>query len=486
MKRPEQYDAVVIGSGEGGKYLAWHMASAGQRTAVIERKWVGGSCPNINCLPSKNEIWSAGVAHTVSRASAFGVTSGPIAVDMAKVVARKQAMVDGLVAFHLERYRATGAELIMGSGRLVAPKTVEVALNDGGIRIVTARKLFLNVGTHASIPPVPGLRGVNPLTHVEALELNRLPQHLIVLGGGYVGLELGQAYRRFGSRVTVIEHGARLVGREDPDVSEEVERLLRAEGIEVLLSAGLERVEGRSGDRIRARVHTPAGHEDLEGTDILVAAGRTPNTRDIGLEEHGIELTDRGYIRVNERLETTAADTWAIGECAGSAQFTHISLDDFRVVRDNLAGGHRSTAARLVPYCMFIDPPLARVGLSEREARDAGIPVRVAHLPTKAVLRTRTTSADAGFMKALVDDDDRIVGFTMIGSDAGEVLAVVQVAMMAQLPYTTIRDAILTHPTMAEGLNALFNNVPSDTPASNAEASSAPTSAARGARSPPR
>jgi pyruvate/2-oxoglutarate dehydrogenase complex dihydrolipoamide dehydrogenase (E3) component len=460
MGEPEQYDAVVIGSGEGGKYLAWHLAGMGRRTAVIERRWIGGSCPNINCLPSKNEIWSARVAHTVARAGAFGVTTGPIAVDMAKVVERKRAMVDRLVAFHLERYQASGAELIMGTGRLVAPKTVEVALNDGGMRVIAAGRLFLNVGTHASIPPVPGLHDAQPLTHIEALDLDRLPGHLIVLGGGYVGLELGQAYRRFGSRVTVVEHGPRLVGREDPDVSDEVESIVRAEGVEVLLSAHLEHVDGRSGTRVRARVRTPAGQRDLEGTHILVAAGRTPNTRGIGLEEHAVELTERGYIRVNERLETTAADTWAIGECAGTPQFTHVSLDDFRVIRDNLAGGRRSTAGRLVPYCMFIDPPLARVGMSEREARDAGIRVRVANLPARAVLRTRTTSDDRGVMKALVDDDDRIVGFTMIGSDAGEVMAVVQMAMMAQLPYTAVRDAILTHPTMAEGLNALFATVP--------------------------
>ena len=461
MSKAEQYDVVVVGSGEGGKYLAWHLAQGGRRTAVVERRWIGGSCPNINCLPSKNEIWSAGVAHIARRAGAFGVTTGPISVDMAQVVKRKRDMVDGLVTFHLERYKASGTELIMGSARVVAPKTVEVALNDGGTRRLIAGKLFLNLGTHASIPMVPGLADARPLTHIEALDLERLPDHLIVLGGGYVGLELAQAYRRFGSRVTVVEHGARLASREDPDISDEVRRILEAEGVEVWLSAEVEQVHGRSGDHLRARVRVADGHRDLEGSDVLVAAGRTPNTQGIGLEENGIELTDRGYVRVNDRLETTAADTWAIGECAGSPQFTHISLDDFRVIRDNLAGGHRSTEGRLVPYCMFIDPPLARVGLSEREARDRGIHVRVATLLTRAVLRTRTTSDSAGFMKALIADDDRIVGFAMIGSDAGEVMAAVQVAMMAQLPYTAMRDAILTHPTMAEGLNSLFGNLPS-------------------------
>lgn len=461
MPEPERYDVVVIGSGEGGKYLAWHMAQAGRRTAVVERRWIGGSCPNINCLPSKNEIWSAGVVKTVTRAGEFGVTTGPVSVDMAKVVQRKRDMVNGLVAFHLERYQASGAELIMARARIIAPKTVEVALNHGGTRRLSAGKLFLNLGTHAGIPPVSGLADAQPLTNIEALELDRLPGHLLVLGGGYVGLELAQAYRRFGSRVTIIDHGPRLAGREDPDVSEEVRSILEAEGVEVLLSTEVEQVEGRSGEHLRVRVRTPDGQRILEGTDLLVAAGRTPNTRGIGLEEAGIELTDRGYIRVNERLETTAPDTWAIGECAGSPQFTHLSLDDFRVIRDNLSGGHRTTEGRLVPYCMFIDPPLARVGMSEREARDSGVPVRVAKLPTRAVLRTRTTSDNTGFMKALVGDDDRIVGFAMIGPDAGEVMAVVQIAMMARLPYTGVRDAILTHPTMAEGLNALFGNVPS-------------------------
>ncbi|HET9148878.1 MAG TPA: FAD-dependent oxidoreductase, partial [Alphaproteobacteria bacterium] len=321
--------------------------------------------------------------------------------------------------------------------------------------------LFLNLGTHAGIPPVPGLAEAHPLTNIEALDLDRLPEHLIVLGGGYVGLELAQAYRRFRSRVTIIEHGPQLAGREDPDISDEIRGILEADGVEVLLSAEVERVEGKSGEHLRVGMRAPDGSKTTEGTDILVAAGRIPNTRDIGLEKAGVEVTERGYIRVNERLETTAPDTWAIGECAGSPQFTHISLDDFRVIRDNLGGGHRTTEGRLVPYCMFIDPPLARVGMSEREARDCNVKVRVAKLPMKAILRTRTTSDNTGFMKALVGDDDRIVGFAMIGSDAGEVMAAVQIAMTASMPYTVLRDAVLTHPTMAEGLNNLFGNVPS-------------------------
>lgn len=461
MAGTEQYDAVVIGSGEGGKYLSWHLAQAGEKVAVVERRWIGGSCPNINCLPSKNEIWSAGVARNVRRAEEFGVTTGPVSVDMAEVVQRKRAMVESLVAFHLERYKATGAELIMGNASLATSRVIEVALNNGGTRRLAAKKLFLNLGTHASIPPVPGLAEAAPLTHIEVLELDRLPGHLIVLGGGYVGLELAQAYRRFGSRVTVIDHGARLLRREDPDVSEEVRRILEAEDVEVLLSATVERVEGRSGEQVRVDIRMPDGLRTIEGTDLLVAAGRTPNTRGMGLEEAGVALTDSGFIAVNDRLETTISDILAIGECAGSAQFTHASLDDFRIIRNNLAGGKRTTAGRIVPYCMFIDPPLARIGLSETEAQANGSEVRVAKLPMKAVLRTGTTGETAGFMKALVDVDDQIVGFTMIGSEAGEVMAVVQAAMLGQLPYSALRDAILAHPTMAEGLNSLFDNVPS-------------------------
>jgi len=460
MAEPERYDAVVIGSGEGGKYLAWHLAESGERVAVVERRYVGGSCPNINCLPSKNEVWSAGVAHTARHAGEFGVVTGPVSVNMTRVLQRKREMVQGLVDFHLERYKAAGAELIMGNARLVAPRQVEVTLNEGGTRLLVADKLFLNLGTHPAIPPIPGLEDAAPLTNIEALELDRLPEHLAVIGGGYVGLEFAQAYRRFGSRVTVIEQTPQLAGREDPDVATEVQRIVEAEGVAVLLSSEVQRVEGRSGDAVRLHISRSGSEDKIEASDILVAAGRTPNTARTGLEAAGVELTERGYIRVNDRLETTAPATWAIGECAGSPQFTHISLDDFRVIRDNLAGGSRTTTGRLVPYCMFLDPPLARVGMSAREARDADPYARVAKLPTSAVLRTRTTSENAGFMKAVVGENDRILGFTMIGADAGEVMAAVQVAMMAGLPYTALRDGIFTHPTMAEGLNALFGNVP--------------------------
>jgi pyruvate/2-oxoglutarate dehydrogenase complex dihydrolipoamide dehydrogenase (E3) component len=461
MPQPEQFENVVLGSGQGGKLLAWHLAQAGRRTAVVERQWIGGSCPNVNCMPSKNEIWSANVAHLVRHGAQFGAMTGPVLIDMAVVRQRKRDMVEAQIAQHVQRYRTSGAELIMGSGRFVAPKTLEVRLNDGGTRVLAAGQMFINVGTRAVVPNVPGLAAARPLTNIEALELDYLPPHLIVLGGGYVGLELAQAYRRFGSHVTVIEQGAQLMAREDPDVSADIQRNLGDEGIEFLVAAEVLRVEGRSGDDVRFIVRTPSGEQGIEGSDILVAAGRTPNTAGIGLEQAGVELDTRGYIRVNERLETSAPEVWAIGECAGSPQFTHVSIDDFRIIRDNLAGGKRSTRDRLVPYCMFTDPPLAHVGLSEGDARRLGLPARVARLPMSAVLRAQTIDETRGFMKVLVGaSDDRILGFTMVGPEAGEVLAVVQTAMLADLPYSALRDAILAHPTMAEGLDPLLSNVP--------------------------
>ncbi|MGO7017082.1 FAD-dependent oxidoreductase [Rhizobium leguminosarum] len=461
MSDTEHFDTLILGSGQGGKLLAWHLARSGQRVAVVERRWVGGACPAVACLPSKNELWSARVAHTVQHAAQFGTMTGPVKTDMAKVRGRKQEMVDREIAFHLGAYKESGAELIMGEGRFVASKTIEVQLNDGGIRRLSGEKVVVNVGSHAAIPDIPGLEAARAMTHIEALELDYLPSHLIVLGGGYVGIEMAQAYRRFGSRVTIIEPGARLMAREDGDVADEMQRILAAEGIEVLFGAQPVLVQGLSGDAVTVTVRTATGEQTLDGSDLLVAVGRVPNTAGIGLETTGVELDARGFIQVNKRLETTAAGIWAIGECAGSPQFTHVSVDDFRIVRDNLAGGNRRTDDRQVPYVMFTDPPLARVGLSEGEAQRQGIAFRLATLPMSNVLRTEATDETQGFMKVLVAaDDDRILGFTMIGSEAGEVMAVVQTAMLASLPYQKLRDAVIVHLTVAEGLGPLFANVP--------------------------
>ena len=458
MAGSDHYENLVVGSGEGGKYLAWHLARQGQRTAVIERKMVGGSCPNTNCLPSKNEIWSAKVADLAAHADRFGSMTGPFRIDMARVLARKTAMVDELVAIHHTLFRTSGAELIMGTARLTGPKTLSVALNDGTERALTTDRLFLNIGTHAAIPDIKGLRASAPLTNVEALELGRLPEHLIVIGGGYVGLELAQAFRRFGSAVTILQTGPRLAAREDKEIGALLLELMEDEGIEVHLSAQIKTVSGRSGEGVTIEVELPDGMRTLSGSDILVATGRVPNTSGIGLEHAGVDTDRHGYIAVNDRLETTAANVWAIGECAGSPQFTHASMDDFRVIRDNLTGNARSTRDRMMPYCMYTDPPLARIGLSEEEAIRDGLKVRVARIPTASVLRSRTISETRGFLKAVIGEDDRVLGFTMIGPEAGEVMTVVQMAMTGDLPYKALANAVIAHPTMAEGLNVLFSS----------------------------
>jgi pyruvate/2-oxoglutarate dehydrogenase complex dihydrolipoamide dehydrogenase (E3) component len=461
MPQAEQFEVLVVGSGTGGKLMAWHMAQSGRRTAVVERRWIGGSCPNIACMPSKNEISSARVAYLARNAAQFGTTAGPVAIDMSAVRERKREMVERQVAAHLQKYKESGAELIMGAGRFAGSKALEVTLNDGNTRVISADTVFLNLGTHAALPNVSGLDAARPLTHVEALELDHVPLHLLVVGGGYSGLEFAQAFRRFGSNVTIIESGPQILGREDLDVAQEMQRILSDEGIEVVAGAELLQVRGRSGEKVSLVVRTRSGERTIEGSDILVAAGRIPNTGGIGLKEAGIELDDRGYVRVNERLETSVPGVWAMGECAGSPQFTHISEDDFRIVRDNLAGNARSTRDRLVPYCMFTDPPLARVGLSEADAQRRGIATRVAKLPMNSVLRAQATDERQGFMKALIaENDDRILGFAMIGAEAGEVLATVHTAMLAGLSYSRLADAAFAHPTMAEGLSLLFSQVP--------------------------
>ncbi len=459
--QPEEYDLLVLGSGEAGKYTAWTLAKKGMKTAVIERKYIGGSCPNIACLPSKNIVHSAKVASYFFRSAEFGISKDNCQISMPAVRDRKRKMVDGLVEVHLANYKASGAELIMGSGRFTGLKTIEVALAGGGKRVLHGKKVVLSTGTHATIEPVPGLAESNPLTHIEALELDQIPGHLIIMGGGYIGLEFAQAMRRLGSRVTVIERNARLVHKEDEDVSEAIQTLCHDEGIEIITGAKVSRVEGKSGQAVKIYVTRGGSEIVLDGTHILIASGRTPNTKGIGLELAGVEITDRGYIKVNERLETTAPDVWAVGDCAGSPQFTHIAFDDFRIVRDNITGGKRVTTGRQVPFCLFTDPELARIGLTESEARARGIPYRLAKIPMAAVLRTRTLSETRGFMKALVDTkSDHILGFTALGFEAGELLGAVQVAMLGGLPYTVLRDAIFTHPTMHEGLISLFSAVP--------------------------
>jgi pyruvate/2-oxoglutarate dehydrogenase complex dihydrolipoamide dehydrogenase (E3) component len=460
--QPEEFDLVILGGGTGSTVAAWTFAGEGKKVAVIDRKYIGGSCPNIACLPSKNVIHSAKVASYFRRSKEFGITHDGFSIDMADVRERKRKMVRGLNDMYMENYRNTGAELILGAGRFLASRTVEVTLADGTTRQLRGANVIVSTGTRAALETITGLAEAQPLTHIEALELDEIPEHLLVVGAGYVGVEMSQAMRRFGSQVTMIDRGGRLMSKEDPDVCDALRSLLADEGIDILLDTRIKQVSGKSGDSVSVVVEQNGIEKVLKGSHVLVATGRIPNTVGLGLELTGVELTDRGYIKVNERLQTTAPGVWAIGEVAGSPQFTHISVDDFRVVHANLTGGNRVTTGRQVPYCLFTDPELAHIGPSETEAAARGMAYRLFKVPMETNLRARTLSETRGFAKALVEpDSDRILGFTVFGVGAGEILAAVQIAMIAGLPYTALRDAVLTHPTLAEGLIPLFSSAPS-------------------------
>ncbi len=460
MAHLEKYDVLALGSGGAGKFIAWTMAKAGHRTALVERQALGGACPNVACLPSKNLIYSARVASLAMRGREFGLEIGSLRIDMTRVQRRKREMVEGLHQLHVDLTEASGAELIMGDARFIAPRTVEIALRSGATRRIEGEKVFIATGSRASVPEIAGLADTEPMTHVEALNLDRLPEHLIVIGGGYVGLELSQAMRRFGSKVTVIEVGPQLAGREDADVAAALLDLFHDEGIDVLLTTEIREVKGRSGKKVTIHVRDKSGERVLEGTDVLVAAGREANTDGMGLEVAGVQLDARGYVKVDERLQTTAANVWAMGDCAGSPQFTHVAEDDFRIVYANLTGGHRTTKDRLVPFCMFTDPELARVGLNETEARRDGIEYRVAKMPTSRILRTRTVSEPRGFLKILVGkNSDEILGFTAFAFEASELMVAVQTAMVAGMSYKKLSQVIFAHPTISEGVHSVVEQI---------------------------
>jgi pyruvate/2-oxoglutarate dehydrogenase complex dihydrolipoamide dehydrogenase (E3) component len=456
----EKFDALVLGSGEAGKYLSWSLGAEGKRVALVERRYVGGSCPNIACLPSKNVVHSAKVAWYARRLKDFGLNAPAPGIDMTVVRDRKRAMVNGSIELHNKRFAANHVEFIHGRGVFTGPRTLSVELEQGGVRSLSADTVIVSTGSRAIIPDIAGLREAQPMTHVEELELDTLPEHLLILGGGYVGLEFAQAMVRFGSSVTVIDRSARLLPREDDDVAAELRKLLAAEGIRFVFGATVEAVEGRSGDAVVVKINSAAGQETIRATHILAAAGRAPNTDGIGLDKAGIKLTATGHIEVNEVLQTSADNVYAVGDCAGSPHFTHIAFDDYRIVQRTLRGETRTTTGRQVPYALFTDPELAHIGLRESDARRQGVAYRLAKLPMAAVLRTQTLGETEGFLKALIGDDDRILGFTALGVNAGELLAPVQLMMSAGLPYTTLRDLIVTHPTMTEGLVYLFSSVP--------------------------
>ncbi|KVE99450.1 FAD-dependent oxidoreductase [Burkholderia vietnamiensis] len=453
MESPKQYEYLFLGGGKGGKSLAMDLARSGKRVAVIERGMIGGSCINVACIPSKTLIQNARNMHAWRSADA---TAHPVA-DMARVHANVRAVVDGMVDVNRRAFEQSGLDLVIGSGRFVAPRRIAVRAADGSEQLFEGENVYINTGTVATIPDVPGLRDAAPLTHVEALGLDVLPARLIVIGGGYIGLEMAQAFRRLGSEVVVIHDAPRVAVREDEDVSIEIQNAFEADGIALRLSARIARVEGRSGTGVTVAL---ADGTTVEGSHLLVATGRRPVTDDLGLDLAGVERDARGFIKVDDTLATTAQRTWAIGEVAGTPMFTHASFDDYRVLKAGIDGRGGSTASRVIPYALFTDPELARIGLNETDAKARNTPVIVAKLPMAAVPRARTNGTTRGFMKALVaPDSGQILGFTMVGSGAGEVMSAVQMAMIGKLPYTSVRDAILAHPLLAEGLNLLFATI---------------------------
>jgi pyruvate/2-oxoglutarate dehydrogenase complex dihydrolipoamide dehydrogenase (E3) component len=457
MSPLEKYDAIVIGAGQAGVPLSTALAGAGRRTLLIERAHVGGTCVNEGCTPTKTMVASARVAYLARRGADYGVETGEVRVDLARVRERKRDIVESFRNGSQRRLEAApGLDLIFGEARFTGPRAVAV---DG--RHFEGDLVFINTGCRPSAPDVEGLAAVGPLDSTSIMELDRLPEHLIVLGGGYIGLEFGQMFRRFGSRVTIVQRGAQLLPLEDEDVAAAMLGILREDGVEVLLQAEARCAERREGGPVRVTVRTAAGDRPVIGSHVLLAAGRTPNTGGIDPGAAGIDIDAKGFIRVNERLETSAAGVYALGDVKGGPAFTHISYDDFRIIRDNvLQGGSRTTADRPVPYTVFTDPQLGRVGLTEREAGKAGRSYRVAMMPMSHVARALELDESRGLMKVLVDPGTRrLLGAAVLGVEGGEIMAALQLAMMGGLPYDSLRDAVFAHPTLAEALNNLFSTL---------------------------
>ena len=460
MITSDHYRAIVIGSGQGANPLVAALAGAGWRTALIEREHVGGTCINVGCTPTKTMVASGRVAYLAKRGADYGVHTGEISVDMVKVRERKRKIVDSFRGGSQSRLEKTeNLDLIFGEASFTAPKTVVVKLKGGGERTLTADQILINAGCRPSRPSIDGLKDVPYLDSTSIMELDRVPEHLIVLGGGYVGLEFGQLFRRLGARVTIVQSGAQLLGREDADVAEEITKILREDGVDVRLNARAEKVS-KSGEKIAVGVRDSAGTRNVEGTHLLVAIGRSPNSDWLNLAAAGIAADEHGYIQVNDKLETNVPGVFALGDIKGGPAFTHISYDDFRILRTNLLEkGNASIAGRLVPYTVFIDPQLGRIGMTEAEAREKKLEIRVAKMPMNYVARALEVDETRGFMKAVVDaKSNQILGAAVLGIEGGEIMSQIQLAMMGRLPYTTLRDGVFAHPTLAESLNNLFQH----------------------------
>jgi pyruvate/2-oxoglutarate dehydrogenase complex dihydrolipoamide dehydrogenase (E3) component len=461
MSKATNYDVIVIGTSQGGRFLPIAFAKAGRKVALIERGQLGGVCVNIGCTPTKTMVASARVAYLARRGALYGVHTGAISVDLQAVRERKQGMVEGARNNFKSRITAVQGldlDLLRGEAHFSASKTLEVSLADGETREIIAPLIFIDTGARPKQLTIKGVENVPVLNSTTIMELETLPEHLLIIGGGYIGLEFGQMFRRFGSQVTIIQHHPRLLMNEDEDVSDEVTKIFREDGITVLSGTTVQQVGPLRGGHIQLTVRTPQGEQQLSGSHLLAAIGRVPNTDALSPEAAGIHLGKDGYIQVNEQLETNVPGIYALGDVKGGPAFTHTSYDDFRILRTNLLEhGSANTQDRLVPFTIFIDPQLGRVGLSENEARKQGRNIRVAKLPMNAVIRALETGETRGFMKAIVDTEtNHILGCAVLGVEGGEIMTMIQVAMMGKLPYTALKEGIFTHPTLAEGLNVLF------------------------------
>jgi pyruvate/2-oxoglutarate dehydrogenase complex dihydrolipoamide dehydrogenase (E3) component len=455
----EHFDAIILGSGQSGDPLALALSAKGKRTALVERAYLGGTCSNYGCTPTKTMVASAEVADMARRAGEYGINVGDVKVDMAVVRERKRAMVLKWRAGDQDRLDKAHVEIVHGEGSFVAPRQVRVKLNTGGERLLSADWIVIDTGLRATPPPVDGIDSVPFLDNISIMELDTVPEHLLVLGGGYVGLEFGQMFRRFGSAVTIVQHGAQLLEQEDTDVAEAIAKLLEEDGIEVLLSTKAAKVAATAGKTgVVLTVEANGKTRVIEGSHLLVATGRKPNTEALNLAAAGVKTDARGFVQVNDKLETSAPGIFATGDVKGGPAFTHISYDDYRVLKANLLdGGNRVTAGRMLPYCVFIDPQLGRIGLTERDAAKQGKKVRIARLPMSSVARAIETGQTRGYMKALVDaETDLILGAAVLGEDGGEIMSLIETAMMGGLKYQVLRDGIWAHPLFAESMNNLF------------------------------
>ncbi len=458
----ETYDAVIIGSGQAGNPLAVKFAVSGKKVALVEKEHIGGSCVNVGCSPTKTMEASGRVAHLVSRAGDYGVNfPGPVTMDMDTVRRRKRDIVASFSSGDEAKLLRRGVEIVWGEARFTSGKEIEVALNDGGTQRLKADLIFIDTGTRPVVPEIDGLSECTILNNGTIMELDRVPEHLMIIGGGYVGMEFARMFRRFGSRVTIIHRGSHVLSQEDEDLAEAIQEIFRRDGIRIVLGADTHSASQDRDGTIHLRLTCTEGEETVSGSHLLLAAGRTPNTDMLNLAAAGVEMDGRGYILTDDRLQTKTPGIYALGDVKGGPAFTHISYDDYRIVKSNIfENGSATIRDRVLPYVVFIDPQLGRIGLSERAAAEQGRPYKMVKMPMAHVARALEVDETDGFMKALVDTDSgRILGFACLGMEGGELMAVVQVAMAGGLTWRDLKNMIFAHPTLAESLNNLFSLV---------------------------